>query len=306
MVVGRCDCGCPTIDLAIDRSMAPRSPRPRTPVLPADRGSRPRPGPPPAHLLRAGWVAPDARTGLRRPAAAHRVSRSAGMADHHLAAAAWTRGSRRSGPSSYCHVPHRRAAAINTAGDTAVASRGWPLTLRASVMETKSSPSILNPRGTTCGRPSVRVHRRRRRDAHAEAGPRPAMPIHVQQRGTHLQGRPAGVITTYAGNGTTELDRLGTVRAASSSRRRPNGAAAVDMAAGCHIASDGPIALRLAGRARVLDRLEGLLGLVGRAAFALTSIPELAHCGLLVGSVRAAWQRAFRRFWRRSRSAPCR
>ena len=38
----------------------------------------------------------------------------------------------------------------------------------------------------------------------------------------------------------------------------------------------------------------------------LTSIPELAHCGLLVGSVRAAWQRAFRRFWRRSRSAPCR
>jgi hypothetical protein len=36
MVVGRCDCGCPTIDLAIDRSVAPRSPRPGTPLLPVE------------------------------------------------------------------------------------------------------------------------------------------------------------------------------------------------------------------------------------------------------------------------------
>jgi hypothetical protein len=36
MVVGRCDCGCPTIDLAIDRSVAPRSPRAGTPLLPVE------------------------------------------------------------------------------------------------------------------------------------------------------------------------------------------------------------------------------------------------------------------------------
>lgn len=36
IVVGICDCGCPTIDLAVDRSLAPRSPRPGTPLLPVE------------------------------------------------------------------------------------------------------------------------------------------------------------------------------------------------------------------------------------------------------------------------------
>ena len=36
MVVGHCDCGCPTIDLAIGQSMATRSPRPGTPLLPVE------------------------------------------------------------------------------------------------------------------------------------------------------------------------------------------------------------------------------------------------------------------------------
>jgi hypothetical protein len=34
MVVGQSHCGCPTIDLVIDRSLARRSPRPGTPLLP--------------------------------------------------------------------------------------------------------------------------------------------------------------------------------------------------------------------------------------------------------------------------------
>jgi hypothetical protein len=35
-VAGRCPCGCPTIDLQVDRSRAPRSPVPGTPLLPVE------------------------------------------------------------------------------------------------------------------------------------------------------------------------------------------------------------------------------------------------------------------------------
>jgi hypothetical protein len=35
-VVGRCPCGCPTIDLAVDQSRAPQSPVPGTPLLPLE------------------------------------------------------------------------------------------------------------------------------------------------------------------------------------------------------------------------------------------------------------------------------
>lgn len=35
-VVGGCSCGCPTIELAVDRARAPQSPNPGTPLLPLE------------------------------------------------------------------------------------------------------------------------------------------------------------------------------------------------------------------------------------------------------------------------------